>query len=582
LRHVIANPVASRRQSGDARYPIIFLKISFAKSIALAFVNALDIRVKPSSQTSSVTTRILGFTALLFLVLLAASLVHSHFSEKKLAEAFSAKQTKAIADSYFDGLNKLMLTGGMAERGELHKQIASLPDVLEARVIRGEGINRQYGPGLADEAPRDDIDQAALKGQETTRIDATEQGRRLTVTRIFQASEHTRGVNCMGCHSVPPGSVLGAVRISLDLSPIDAGIRNSGLESLGIHLILFVLGMFLLMAALKRVISAPIKKLTETMHRIEQQSDLSLRVEIYGSDEIARAGETFNTMLERFAGILSQVGAATRNLSGVAGQLVDVSSRTQHGVKRQLADTESLASTLHQLAGTVQEVALNTREAASAAVQADSEAKEGAATATTALGAISEMSQQLEQAVQVISRLDNDSRDIGRVIGLIREIAEQTNLLALNAAIEAARAGEQGRGFAVVADEVRTLAQRTQSATQEIESIIVNVQGRAKEAVGAIQNAEQKTESSVRSVEDSAQALNTISGSVSVITRMNTQIANSSGEQSKVAENISHKIGDISAVARDAAGHAHDTQDASKQLAHLAKELENLVNQFHF
>ena len=582
MRHVIANPVASRRQPGDARYPIIFLKISFAKSIALAFVNALDIRVKPSSQTRSVTTRILGFTALLFLVLLAASLVHSHFSEKKLAEAFSAKQTKAIADSYFDGLNKLMLTGGMAERGELHKQIASLPDVLEARVIRGEGINLQYGKGLADEAPRDDIDQAALKGQETTRIDATEQGRRMTVTRIFEASEDTRGVNCMGCHSVPPGSVVGAVRISLDLSPIDAGIRNSGLESLGIHLILFVIGMFLLMAALKRVISAPIKQLTETMHRIEQKSDLSLRVAVHGTDEIARAGETFNTMLERFAGILAQVGAATRNLSGVAGQLVDVSSRTQHGVKRQLADTESLASTLHQLAGTVQEVANNTREAASAAVQADTEAKEGAATATTALGAISEMSQQLEQAVQVISRLDNDSRDIGRVIGLIREIAEQTNLLALNAAIEAARAGEQGRGFAVVADEVRTLAQRTQSATQEIESIIVNVQGRAKEAVGAIQNAEQKTESSVRSVEDSAQALNTISGSVGVITRMSTQIANSSGEQSKVAENISHKIGDISAVARDAAGHAHDTQDASKQLAHLAKELENLVNQFHF
>lgn len=538
--------------------------------------------MKPSAQTRSVTTRILGFTALLFLVLLTASLVHSHFSEKKLAEAFSAKQAQAIADSYFDGLNKLMLTGGMAERGELHKQIASLPDVLEARVIRGEGINLQYGKGLSDEAPRDDIDQAALKGQETTRIDATEQGRRMTVTRIFEASEDTRGVNCMGCHSVPPGSVLGAIRIGLDLSPIDAGIRNSGLESLGIHLILFVIGMFLLMAALKRVISAPIKQLTETMHRIEQQSDLSLRVAVHGTDEIARAGETFNTMLERFAGILSQVGAATRNLSGVAGQLVDVSSRTQHGVKRQLADTESLASTLHQLAGTVQEVANNTREAASAAVQADTEAKEGAATATTALGAISEMSQQLEQAVQVISRLDNDSRDIGRVIGLIREIAEQTNLLALNAAIEAARAGEQGRGFAVVADEVRTLAQRTQSATQEIESIIVNVQGRAKEAVGAIQNAEQKTESSVRSVEDSAQALNTISGSVGVITRMSTQIANSSGEQSKVAENISHKIGDISAVARDAAGHAHDTQDASKQLAHLAKELENLVNQFRF
>ncbi len=538
--------------------------------------------MKSAFCNSTVTTKILGFTALLFLVLLTTSLVHSFLSEKKLAETFSAEQTKAIADSYFDGLNKLMLTGGIAERGELQKQIAGLPNVLEARVIRGEGINQQYGPGLADEAPRDEFDQAALKGEESTRIDRTEQGRRLTVIRAFKASEHTRGVNCMGCHSVPPGSVLGAIRISLDLAPIDAQIRNSGFESIGIHLILFVLGMFLLMAALKRVISVPIKQLTDTMSRIEQQSDISLRVAVHGKDEVACAGSTFNTMLERFAGILSQVSASTRNLAGVASQLVDVASRTQIGVKRQLSDTESLAKTLHQLAGTVQGVAQNTREAASAAIQADSEAKEGAATAATALGAISEMSQQLEQAVQVISRLDNDSRDIGKVIGLIREIAEQTNLLALNAAIEAARAGEQGRGFAVVADEVRTLAQRTQSATQEIGNIIVNVQGRAKEAVGAIQNAKQKTESSVSSVKDSALALTTISGSVGVITRMNTQIANSSGEQSMVAENISHMIGDIGDVARDAASHARDTQNASQQLAQLANELEKLVNQFRF
>ncbi|MDP2430457.1 MAG: methyl-accepting chemotaxis protein [Pseudomonadota bacterium] len=530
--------------------------------------------------TGTITSRILAFAAGLFLVILTASQIHTHFAQKNLAEEFVGNQVGGIADTYFDGLNKLMLTGAMATRDELATQIKQQPNVLEARVIRSDAVIGQYGPADAREMAADDLDHDALKGKETARIEETPQGRRLTLVRPFRASEKTRGVDCMGCHSVPTGTVLGAVRISYDLAPLDARIRNAGLVSLGIHGVLFVLGMALLILALRRTVAAPINRLTALMTRVEQESDLNLRIPVDGKDEIARAAHAFNTMMERFADIIRQVGGATRNLSQVASHLVLVTTRTQAGVDKQLGDTEQLAATLTQLAGSVQEVAHNTQAAADAARQADNDAKEGTKTATCALGAISAMSDQLEQAVNVIQRLDTDSRDIGRVIGLIREIAEQTNLLALNAAIEAARAGEQGRGFAVVADEVRTLAQRTQSATEDIEGIIVMVQDRAKEAVGAIQSAEQKTDSSVKSVQESAAALTTISGSVSVITRMNAHIASSSKEQSSAADSINQKLGDIGAVAREASSHAHDTQGASEQLASLARELENLVNQF--
>jgi methyl-accepting chemotaxis protein len=528
----------------------------------------------------TVTARILAFAAGLFLVILTASQGLTFYAQKNLAEDFAGDHVRDIADSYFDRLNKLMLTGDMASRGELAKTIQAQANVLEARVLRGDAVISQYGPAGEAEVAADESDRAALRGEETLRIEATEHGRRLILVRPFKASALTRGVNCLGCHAVPTGTVLGAIRVGYDLAPVDLRIRNEGLVSLAIHAGLFLVGMALLIVALRRTVAMPMNRLTATMLRVERESDLNLRIPVDGKDEIACASGAFNTMLERFSDIVSQVGGATRNLTQVAGHLVDVTTRTQAGVDKQLSDTEHLAATLHDLAGSVQEVARNTQEAADAARHADDEAKDGARTATSALGAISAMSEQLEQAVKVIGRLDTDSRDIGRVIGLIREIAEQTNLLALNAAIEAARAGEQGRGFAVVADEVRTLAQRTQSATEEIETIIVNVQGRAKEAVGAIQSAEQKTESSVQSVEDSAEALATISGSVGVITRMNAQIATNSMNQSHAADNINQKLGEIGSVARQASSNAHDTHTASAQLADLARELESLVNQF--
>ncbi len=524
--------------------------------------------------------KVVAVAAAVFLTMMSASLLHSHLSQNEMAENFAADQARSIADGYFDGLNKLMLTGGMGSREDLRGEITKQANVLQARIIRSPGVVAQYGAGLGGESSQDNSDTEALTGKEVLFIEKGDQGRRLVLLRPYKASASTRGVNCMGCHSVPEGTVLGVVRVHYDLAPSDTRLRNFDLISAGIHLVLFLGGMALFMWALRHLVSTPINRLTALMGQVERDSDLTVRIPVTSQDEVACAAQAFNAMLERFDAAISRVRDATRNMTQVSGQLVSVSTQTRQGVENQLSDTEQLAEALHQLASSVQEVAQNTQEAATAAAAADSQSRAGAETATIALGSISAMSQQLGQAVQVIQRLDSDSRDISRVVGLIRDIAEQTNLLALNAAIEAARAGEAGRGFAVVADEVRTLSQRTQAATQEIGAIVVKLQDSAQNAVGAIQSAEEKTSHSVSSVENSAEALSTISGSVGVITSMSARIADRSGEQSRVAGQISYKVGNIGQVARQAAANAQGAYDASQHLAALAAELDQLVSQF--
>ncbi|MGQ9685620.1 MAG: methyl-accepting chemotaxis protein [Thiobacillaceae bacterium] len=530
--------------------------------------------------TRRVAAKVLVVAAVVFVIELGLSLLHSHETLKQQAEDFITAETANLTDNYFDTLNKLMLTGGMGERGELRKSYLARKNVLEARVIRGPAVVQQYGPGLAEEAAADELDRRALAGEEVRLIQDTAEGRRLIFIRPFRATEHTRGVNCLGCHAVPKDTVMGAVRITYDLAPVDAAIRANDTTSALIHVGMFSVGFALMIWLMLRIVSRPINQLAETMAAVERESDLNLRVPVTSRDEIGHAARAFNAMLGRFASILEQVRNNTQQLTQATERLVRNAARSQDGATHQLKDTEALAVELHRMAGNVQDVANKIREVAAAAKSADTQAREGALTATEALGTITAMSDQLKGAVDMIHRLDADSREVGRVLGLIREIAEQTNLLALNAAIEAARAGEWGRGFAVVADEVRTLAGRTQKATGDIERIIGKVQQASREAVGVIQDAESRSQGGVEHVENTAMALAEIAGAVSRITAMTDQVAANAQEQGQSAEHIGQRIDDIGQVARQAAEYAQEVKAVGDEMQGIVTGLQAGVAQF--
>jgi methyl-accepting chemotaxis protein len=282
-------------------------------------------------------------------------------------------------------------------------------------------------------------------------------------------------------------------------------------------------------------------------------------------------------------GFTKTVGEILANVSRLAASAEKLSRITEHskqGATRQNAGTEQVASAMNEMSSTVQEVARNAANAAQAALEADKEAKTGQEVVKGAIGSIHTLATEVQKTSHVILKLKDDSMSIGAVLDVIRGIAEQTNLLALNAAIEAARAGEQGRGFAVVADEVRSLATRTQQSTQEIQEMIERLQLGTNEAVSAMEQGRAKAEASVEQAAKVGDSLESITRMVHQIRDMNAHIAHAAEEQSVTAEEINRNVLNISEVSSKTMDGAEQTAEASEELARLAGNLQEIVGRF--
>jgi uncharacterized phage infection (PIP) family protein YhgE len=260
--------------------------------------------------------------------------------------------------------------------------------------------------------------------------------------------------------------------------------------------------------------------------------------------------------------------------------MATVSLQTRNSMEAQRSETEMVAASMNEMSATVKTVADNAESAASAATEAQTEASEGKSVVDKSIGSINKLADEVQRAADVIHRLESDSESIGVVVDVIRDIAEQTNLLALNAAIEAARAGEQGRGFAVVADEVRTLASRTQESTQEIQQMIERLQAAAVEAVGVMGDGKREAESSVEQAARAGESLQSIIASVSTIADMNTQIASAAGQQNTTAEEMNRNLAHISEMASQTAEGAMKTAGASEKTVRQVEGLRLITAQF--
>ncbi len=354
--------------------------------------------------------------------------------------------------------------------------------------------------------------------------------------------------------------------------------RSAFVQMAVLTLLALAIGLFA-SVVISRQITAPLALTVDLARRIAK-GDLTVQARSARKDELGDLQNAMQEMAQNLNTLVQGIGNGVTQISTSAEKLSAMSEQTSAGVRQQKSEVDQVATAMHEMASTVQEVARNTTDASAAATLADQQARHGSTVVKQATVQISELAMAIEELGGAMNVLTQDSEQIGKVIDVIKAVAEQTNLLALNAAIEAARAGEQGRGFAVVADEVRSLAQRTQDSTKEIEALIVTLQQGTQAAATLMTSSRERTLDTVVLAQKAELAITEINQSIGTIQEMSLQISAAAEQQSAVADEINRSIVSVRDVADQSAVASEESAAATIELASLGQDLQRMTAHF--
>jgi methyl-accepting chemotaxis protein len=514
------------------------------------------------------------------IIFLSTTVTFFWFDEKALSEKFVKNNLENLALNYFDVVNTMMLTGTVTNRKIAQKKALSQDEIVEARIIRAPALIKTFGKGYDDQAANDDFERSGLLGNKAFKYIKQDGKNMMSFILPIRAQSNYRGTNCLACHQVTENEILGAVKITYDVTTINKEINESITKAGLLQLIITVICFGLLSFMFNKLVISRLRRLKHTINEVEANLDLNRKIPVNYNDELGAVSIALNSMMDKFKASFLSFSNATEQLINSAKHVDNISLLTRKAVLKQKNGTDSVAAAVNELDASADEVQNNTELAAEKSVHASQSASQGLVLVDSAKAGINQLRDQVIENTAMITQLSLKTNEVGSVLEVITAIAEQTNLLALNAAIEAARAGEQGRGFAVVADEVRNLATRTRESIDKIQITIGSLQVEAKQAVTSMNNVSEQASEKAQDVTDVASLLEGIANQIRELDELNCQISSAAKQQNIAADEINKNVVDISNVAEQSSDDVIKGKQISEELLALAYELNSQLSKF--